>query len=328
MISPALTLRLPVRGLNTEQVIKMSFPQPVKGTKKNHWHVLIAWTCICKWYNARQEDWITSWQSASRQPGRQSRRTNREKKKKEERGNKYIWHSDSDIMPTSCVHAHACVCVCWEGDWVKVRGRWRVYVSLRIRVKRSHTSRGMPSSPLPSIISPIFPSHLPTSNMLHISPPTPPSLQPAQSAQPRLLYHIFLGLVSSQSSAAIVCTSRKRIWMSVSAYVTHFYLNLNSEHIPVVSYMECLVVFFFAQQQSRSLSKRVYSLLQSGITFLCTEPLQQTRESLMMTGGCALSVSIGLLICCANITPQTLEETAHITAIEHIEHKVFSLIFN
>lgn len=96
------------------------------------------------------------------------------KKKKEERGNKYIWHSDSDIMPTPCVHAHACVCVCWEGDWVKVRGRWRVYVSLRIRVKRSHTSRGMPSSPLPSIISPIFPSHLPTSNMLHISPPTPP----------------------------------------------------------------------------------------------------------------------------------------------------------
>lgn len=77
-------------------------------------------------------------------------------------------------MPTPCVHAHACVCVCWEGDWVKVRGRWRVYVSLRIRVKRSHTSRGMPSSPLPSIISPIFPSHLPTSNMLHISPPTPP----------------------------------------------------------------------------------------------------------------------------------------------------------
>lgn len=134
--------------------------------------------------------------------------------------------------------------MCWEGDWVKVRGRWRVYVSLRIRVKRSHTSRGMPSSPLPSIISPIFPSHLPTSNMLHISPPTPPSLQPAQSAQPRLLYHIFLGLVSSQSSAAIVCTSRKRIWMSVSAYVTHFYLNLNSGHIPVVSYMECLVVVF------------------------------------------------------------------------------------
>lgn len=278
MISPALTLRLPVRGLNTEQVIKMSFPQPVKGTKKNHWHVLIAWTCICKWYNARQEDWITSWQSASRQPGRQSRRTNREKKKKEERGNKYIWHSDSDIMPTSCVHAHACVCVCWEGDWVKVRGRWRVYVSLRIRVKRSHTSRGMPSSPLPSIISPIFPSHLPTSNMLHISPPTPPSLQPAQSAQPRLLYHIFLGLVSSQSSAAIVCTSHKRIWMSVSAYVTQF----NDD----------------GGMCSLRLDRVAYMLCQHHPT-----NFRGDRHN----------------NCCY---------VTHITAIEHIEHKVFSLIFN
>lgn len=252
--------------------------------------------------------------------------TKKKRKKKREATNTSGTQTQTLCQPLVCMHMPVCVCVL-GGWWVKVRGRWRVYVSLRIRVKRSHTSRGMPSSPLPSIISPIFPSHLPTSNMLHISPPTPPSLQPTQSAQPRLLYHIFLGLVSSQSSAAIVCTSRKRIWMSVSAYVTHFYLNLNSGHIPVVSYMECFVVVFFAQQQSRSLSKRVYSLLQSGITFLCTEPLQQTRESLTMTGGCALSVSIGLLICCANITPQTLE-TAHITAYEHIEHKVFSLIFN
>lgn len=135
--------------------------------------------------------------------------TEKKRKKKREATNTSGTQTQTLCQPLVCMHMP--VCVCWEGDWVKVRGRWRVYVSLRIRVKRSHTSRGMPSSPLPSIISPIFPSHLPTSNMLHISPPTPPSLQPAQSAQPRLLYHIFLGLVSSQSSAAIVCTSRKRI---------------------------------------------------------------------------------------------------------------------
>lgn len=35
---------------------------------------------------------------------------------------KYIWHSD--VIPLSDVHTHARVCL-------KVRGRWRVYVSLR-----------------------------------------------------------------------------------------------------------------------------------------------------------------------------------------------------
>lgn len=35
---------------------------------------------------------------------------------------KYIWHSD--VIPPSDVHTHARVCL-------KVRGRWRVYVSLR-----------------------------------------------------------------------------------------------------------------------------------------------------------------------------------------------------
>lgn len=43
-------------------------------------------------------------------------KTSRQMDKQKKRGNKYIWRSDSDIMPASFLHTHArvyvCVCVC------------------------------------------------------------------------------------------------------------------------------------------------------------------------------------------------------------------------
>lgn len=44
------------------------------------------------------------------------------------KGNKYIWFSDFDSLPASCVPTRVCafVCVC-----VKVLGRWLVYVRPR-----------------------------------------------------------------------------------------------------------------------------------------------------------------------------------------------------
>lgn len=51
---------------------------------------------------------MMSGQSASRQAGRQT--DGQTDGQTEKVGDKYIWHSDSDIMPASCEHAHARAC--------------------------------------------------------------------------------------------------------------------------------------------------------------------------------------------------------------------------
>lgn len=53
---------------------------------------------------------MMSGQSASRQAGRQT--DGQTDGQTEKMGDKYIWHSDSDIMPASCEHAHARACMC------------------------------------------------------------------------------------------------------------------------------------------------------------------------------------------------------------------------
>lgn len=72
--------------------------------------------------NMMPSTWKTELQGDRGPAGRLAdRKTGRQMDKlKKKKGNEYIWCSDSDIMPVSCVHTHARVCVCVT-EWLCVK---------------------------------------------------------------------------------------------------------------------------------------------------------------------------------------------------------------
>ena len=157
------------------------------------------------------------------------RQTDKQTDKLKKMGDKYIWHSDSDIMPASCERAHARACMCVLKGVQQMEG-------LRKPLKYVW-KEAIPVEACPPLLSSPLPYHL---------------LFPLLSSLTFSMLHISLPYFSFRSHLFLLNPSYRPLWpwclqrfKGMCAYAKYYCLSYNygcSFRFPTVSFALCVCV--------------------------------------------------------------------------------------